>query len=80
MNDDKFKSRKFLALIYGVIVPQYIVLLSAIGMAFAYKIEMGFNFATWFCGYSLVGILGYCGVNVWQKIKNHKNGGDTNGR
>lgn len=80
MNDDKFKSRKYKALIYGVIVPQYIVLLSAIIMAFVYRIEMGFNFAMWFCGYSLVGILGYCGVNVWQKIKNHKNGGDKNGR
>ena len=75
MSDEKCKSRKYKALIYGVIVPQYLVVLSAILMAFIFKMEMGFNFAMWFCGYSLVGILGYCGVNVWQKIKIH-NGGD----
>lgn len=79
MSDEKCKSRKYKALIYGVIIPQYIVVVSAIVMAFAYKEEMGFKFAMWFCGYSLVGILGYCGVNVWQKIKNHKNGVKPNG-
>ena len=64
---DKFRSRKWKALVWGIIIPTYLVIAGAFIYAFVHQADLGFNFAKIFCGVTLVGILGYCGVNVWQK-------------
>lgn len=71
---DRFGGKKYAALWFGIIIPQFVVIAAAFTMGMIWKIEMGFNFAKWFCGFSLVGILSYAGVNVWQKkVKNNNN-------
>jgi len=65
---DKLGGRKFTALLLGIILPQWLVIV----LAFYSRIEMAFNFATFFCGATVGGILVYCGANVVQKIKGKK--------
>lgn len=69
---DRLGGHKFTALLLGIIIPQYGVLIGAYWIAFKKGAEMGFNFATFFCGITLAGILVYCGANVVEKFR--KNG------